>query len=65
MQRLNIKESKLLELQITQTRHHLSIFGWKNVKVQHPLKVRKYSRNVHKMDGAHFLYVNNHYAKFK
>ena len=39
------KEMKLLELQITQTRTHLpvSTFGQKNVKVQHPSKLRKYS----------------------
>ena len=62
---LNIKKRKLFELQITQTRHHLSIFGQQNVQVEHPSKLRKYSWNVHKIQGAHLKYVNNYYAKYE
>ena len=42
MQSLNIKDSKLFELQITQTRQSPTHFGWKNVLVQHPSIIRKY-----------------------
>ena len=59
MQSLNIKVWILLELQITQTRHPLSISDGKNVKVQHPSKMRNLS------NGAHLQPVNNHYAKFE
>ena len=38
-------------------------FRGKNVSVQHPSKMRKYSWNVLKIGGAHFQCVNNHYAK--
>ena len=31
----------------------------------HPLKIRKYLSNVHKIEGAHLPFVNNHYAKFE
>ena len=48
MQSLNIKEWILLKLQITQTRHHLSILDGKNVLVQHPSKMRKKLWNMHK-----------------
>ena len=41
MQSLNIKEWKLLELQITQTRNHLSISNEKMSQVQHPSKMEK------------------------
>ena len=64
MQSLNIKEQKLLELQITQTRHPLNSLDGKNVYAQHPSKMRKYSWNVHKIGGAYLQCVNNHYAKF-
>ena len=50
----------MLELQITQTRHHLRISDRKISK-----SMRKYSRNVHKIEGAHLQYVNNHYAQFE
>ena len=36
MQILNIKEWKLFELQITQTRHPVRILDEKNFLVQHP-----------------------------
>ena len=49
IQSLNIKELKLLELQITQKRHPLSI-KWLSSTA---LKIRKYLLNVHKMKGAH------------
>ena len=35
------------------------------IKVQNPSKMRKYLSNVHKVGGAHFQCVNNHYAKFE
>ena len=38
---LNIKEWKLLELQITQTRNHLSICNKKNVLVQDTPKMKQ------------------------
>ena len=38
MQSLNIKEEKLLELQITQTRHHQIILDGKIVLSSTPLK---------------------------
>ena len=65
MQSLNNKEWILLDLQITQTRHPLSISDGKNVLVQHPSEMRKKLRNVHKIGGANLQYVNNHYAKFE
>ena len=30
-----------------------------------PVKIRKYLSNVHKIGGAHFQCVNNHFAKFE
>ena len=65
MQNLNIKEWKLLQLQITQTRHHLSILNRKNVYVQDTEKWKQYSWNVHKKEGAYLQCMNNHYAKFE
>ena len=64
MQNLIIKEEKLLELHITQTRHPLSISGEKNVLVQHPSKLRKYLSNV-QIWGAKFQCMNTHYVKFE
>ena len=55
----------MLELQITQTRHPLSISEGKNIQVQHQSKMGKYLLNVHKLGGAHLQCVNNHYAKFE
>ena len=63
MQSLNIKESKLLELQITQTRHPLHISNGKMSKFNFRKNVT-YLSNVHKTGGAHLQCVNNHYAKF-
>ena len=54
-----------MELQITQTRHPLSILDGKNVQVQHPSKMRKHFSNVHKIAAAHLQCVNNHYPKFE
>ena len=54
-----------MELQITQTRHLLSITDGKNVQVQRPSKMEKHLLNVQKMVGAHLQCVNNHYAKFE
>ena len=65
MQSLNIKEWKLLELQITQTRNHLSISNEKMSKFKTLINEKKYSWNVHKIEGAHLQCVNNHYAKFE
>ena len=53
----------MFELQITQTRNPLRISDGKNVQVQHLLNVRKYLSNVHKMVGAYFQCMNNHYKK--
>ena len=44
MQSLNIKERKLLELQSTQTRHHLSIFG-REASFNTPQKFMKCAQN--------------------
>ena len=60
VQSLNKKGWLLFELQITQTRHSLSISDGKIVKVQHPLKNKKNIWNVQKIRGAHIQYVNNH-----
>ena len=65
MQSLNVKEWKLLELQITQTRHHLSILVRKKCLSLAPLKKRKYAWNMHKIGDAHLQNVNNHYIKFE
>ena len=46
-------------------RHHLSILDGKMSKFNTHANMRKYSRNVHKIEGVHLLYVNNHYAKFE
>ena len=51
MQSLNIKELKLVELRITQTRHPLRIADGK--KCLSLLKMCKYLSNVHKIGGAH------------
>ena len=40
-------------------------FRWKKCLSSTALKIRKYLLNEHKMEGAHFQCVNNHYAKFK
>ena len=64
MQSLNIKYENL-ELQITQTRSHLSISNQKMSKFKTPPKMKKYSWNVHKIVGTHLQCVNNHYAKFE
>ena len=65
IQSLNIKEWKLLELQITQTRHPLSISDGKKCLSSTALKIIKYLLNGHKMEGAHLQCVNNHHAKFE
>ena len=62
IQSLNIKEWKLLELPITQTRNHLSISIEKMSKFKTP---KKYSWNLHKIGGALLQCVNNHNAKFE
>ena len=61
MQSLNIKEWKLLELQITQTRNPLSILR----SSSRPQNEKKKSWNVYKIWGAHLQCVNNYYAKFE
>ena len=67
MQSLNIKEWKLLELQITQTRHHLSILNGNFFKFK--ISKNEHSWNVHKIggahQGAHLQCVKNHYARFE
>ena len=62
MQSLNIKEWKLLELQITQTRRPLSIWT-KTCLSSTALEV--FLSNVHKIGCAHVQCMNNHYAKFE
>ena len=44
------------------TRHALSSSDGKKYQVQQPLKIRKYSLNVHKLGGALLQYMNNNYA---
>ena len=34
-------------------------------KFNNPKNIIKYRSNVHKIEGAHFQCVNNHYAKFE
>ena len=64
MQSLNVKEWKLLELQITQTRRPYA-FRMEKCPSPTPVKKRKYLSNVHKIRGAHLQCVYNHYAKFE
>ena len=42
----------------------LKCCGQPNIEVQHPSKMKK-KLNVHKIEGAHLQYVNNHLAKFE
>ena len=65
MQSLNIKESILLELQITQTRHPLSISEGKKYLSSTPVKNGKIFIKCSKKEGAHLQCVNNHYIKFE
>ena len=44
--------------------HPLRILDGKNLSST-PVKMRKYLPNVHKIKGAHFQCVINHYAKFE
>ena len=53
-----------MELQITQTRHPLSILEKKMFKFKTP-KNEKKSWNVYRIGGAHLKCMNNHYAKFE
>ena len=64
MQCFNIKEWKLLELQIIQTRHPLSNLQKKCLSSRPP-KWIKNSWNVHKIRGAYFQCMNNHCTKFE
>ena len=64
MQSLNIKEWKLFELQITQTRHPLIILQKKMSNFKTP-KMKKNPWNVYKIEGAHLQCMNNHYVKFE
>ena len=65
MQILNIKEWKLFELQITQTRNPLSISGGK-CKFNTPKKKwEKYLLNEYKIVIAHLQYANNYNAKLE
>ena len=59
IQSLKIKEWILLELQIIQTRHPLSISDEKMSKFNTPKKWKKIWK-VHKIGDAHFQCVNNH-----
>ena len=65
MQSLNIKERILLELQITRSRHPLSISEGKKCLSSTPVKIEKYLLNVQKNGGAHLQSVNNHYTRFE
>ena len=62
-QSLNIKKCKLFELQITQSKHPLSISDGKMSKFNTP-QYEKLS-DVHKIKGAHLRSVNNHYTKYE
>ena len=55
----------MLELQITITRHPLSISDGKNVLSSTPVKIGKYLSNVHKMEGTNLQCMHTHYAKFE
>ena len=44
---------------------HPTHFRWKKCLSSTPVKLWKYLSNVHKIEGAHLHYVNNHYAKFE
>ena len=65
MQSLNTKECKLLELQITQTRHPKPFRMEKRSKFNNRQKLNTYLSNVHKIGDAHLQCGNNHYAKFE
>ena len=66
MQNLDIKEWKLFELQITHYEHPRSgVDVIMSIKAQHSQKYNKILSNVHKIEGAHLQWVNNHYAKFE
>ena len=54
---------KLLESQITQTRHPLAFQMDKISKFNRPKKIRKYLSNVHKIE--HVERIDNHYAKLE
>ena len=54
----------MLAVQITQTRHPLSILDIKMSKFNTP-KNEKKLRNVHNRKDAYLQNVNNHYAKFQ
>ena len=60
VQSLHMGERKLVELQITQTRH-----GWIKCLSLTELKLKKYLLNVHKIEGVHVQFMNKHYAKFE
>ena len=62
MQSWIIKIWKLWELQITQTRHHLSILNLKMPKFKTPKHETKYSWNVRKIRYAHLQ--SYHHEKF-
>ena len=47
------------------TRHPLSISDGKKCLSSTPVKNGKKLINMHKIDGAHFQCVNNHYVKFE
>ena len=40
-------------------------FGWKKCLSSTPVKMLKYSQNVHKIEGGYLQCVNSHYAKFE
>ena len=68
MQSLKIKEWKLLELQITQTRNHLSTSNEKMSKFKTSQKWKKNIREMcikYKKGGAYLQCVNKNYAKFE
>ena len=57
-------EKKLLEVQITQTRHPQSILQ-KTILSSRPQKGKKIFMKVYYVRGAHLQCVNNHYAKYE
>ena len=62
MQGLYKKEWKLFALQITLSRHPISVVHIKNVSVQHPNNMRKYISKLQKIGSAHLQYARNQYA---
>ena len=64
MQSLNIKEINVGVTDYTKPMYPLPISDGKCLSST-PVKMSKCLSYVHKIEGAHFQCVNNHYAKFE